>query len=118
MARRVLGEFEHQILLAILRRGSESYSVEVVLELEETTGREVSAAAVLVTLGRLRDKGYLDDRLVEPGEAGGHSRRYFRLTARALEEMRESRARYLKLWKGVEEELDHHSPALKNGGQA
>ena len=118
MARRVLGEFEHQILLAILRKGSESYSVEVVLELEETTGREVSAAAVLVTLGRLRDKGYLDDRLVEPGEEGGHSRRYFRLTHRALEEMKESRARYLKLWEGVEEELDLGPGAFESRGRA
>ncbi len=33
MGERVLGEFEHQVLLAILREGSESYSVEVVLEL-------------------------------------------------------------------------------------
>jgi hypothetical protein len=34
MAKRALGEFEHQVLLCILRNGSESYSVEVVLELE------------------------------------------------------------------------------------
>jgi len=45
---RVLGEFEHQVLLAILRLGSESYSVEIVLELEAETGREVGTAAGLV----------------------------------------------------------------------
>ena len=106
MSQRVLGEFEHQVLLAILRRGSESYSVEIVLELEERTGREVSAAAVLVALGRLRDKGLVEDRMVEPGDDRSHSRRYFGLTEHALEAMRESRWRYLQLWNGVESLLD------------
>jgi len=118
MSRRVLGEFEHQILLAVLRRESESYSVEVVLELEERTGREVAAAAVLVALGRLREKGYLEDRLVEPGGEGGHPRRYFSLTPRALAEMRESRQRYLRLWEGVETTLDESSEQVPAGGEA
>ena len=118
MARKVLGEFEHQVLLAILRRGSESYSVEIVLELEERTGRDVAAAAVLVALGRLRDKGYLRDRMVEPGGEGGHPRRYFCLTPMALGEMRESRQRYLRLWKGVESALDGSSEEVPVGGEA
>ena len=45
MPREMLGEFEHQVLLAILRLGGEAYSVSVVLELEERTGREISQAA-------------------------------------------------------------------------
>jgi PadR family transcriptional regulator PadR len=116
MTRKVLGEFEHQILLAVLRRGSESYSVQIVLELEERTGREVSAAAVLVVLGRLREKGYLQDRMLEPGEGGGHVRRYFSLTDRALEEMRESRKRYLSLWEGMESALEEAPGFLGAGG--
>lgn len=103
---RVLGEFEHQVLLAILRLGSESYSVGVVLELEEQTGREVATAAVLVALRRLKAKGLLKDQLVEPGDRGGHTRRYFRLTDLALTEMRESRQRFLNLWDGVQALLD------------
>lgn len=106
MSRRVLGEFEHQVLLAILRKGSESYSVEIVLELEERAGREVAAAAVLVALRRLKDKGYLSDKWVEPGARRGHGRRYFTLTPKALEEMSEARRRYLSLWDGVEPLLD------------
>ena len=53
MGERVLGEFEHQVLLAILREGSESYSVEIVVELERRTEREVATAAVYVALTRL-----------------------------------------------------------------
>ena len=59
MSRSTLGEFEHQVLLAILRHGSESYSVEIVLELERRTGREVATAAVYVALRRLKEKGLL-----------------------------------------------------------
>ena len=46
--KRTLGEFEHQVLLCILRHGSESYSMEIVLELESRTGKEVATAAVFV----------------------------------------------------------------------
>jgi DNA-binding PadR family transcriptional regulator len=102
----VLGQFEHQVLLAILRLGSESYSVEIVEEMERHTDREVATSAVFVALQRLRAKGLLTDRMVEPGEDGGHARRYFHLTDEALEAMRESRRSYLSLWDGVESALD------------
>lgn len=102
----MLGQFEHQVLLAILRHGSESYSVDIVLELEARTGRDVATSAVFIALKRLRDKGLLEDRLVEPGPEGGHARRYFRLTDNALALMRESRANYMSLWEGVESRLD------------
>jgi len=106
MTRRVLREIEHQIRLAILCHGSESCSVEIVLELERQTGRSVSTSAVFIALKRLKGKGYLEDRLVEPGQEGGHPRRYFHLTPLALEALRESRRAYLNLWDGVESTLD------------
>lgn len=106
MAKRALGEFEHQVLLCILRNGSESYSVEVVLELEARTGKAVPTSAVFVALQRLRDRGLLTDRLVEPGEEGGHARRYFKLTPIAMEVMAQSRQHYLSLWEGIGSLLD------------
>lgn len=106
MNQTALGQFEHQVLLSILRRGSESYSVEIVLELEEHTGLEVATAKVFVALKRLKSKGLLEDRMVEPGESGGHARRYFQLTNDAMEAMRASRQSYLSLWDGVESRLD------------
>lgn len=105
MPRTTLGQFEHQVLLAILRLDSESYSVEIVLELERRTGKEVATAAVFVALQRMLAKGFLTDRRVRPQE-GGHTRRYFRLTDRALEALRESRRSYLGLWEGFETVLD------------
>ena len=105
MPQAVLGQFEHQVLLVILRQGSESYSVEIVQELERRTAREVATAAVFVALQRLQAKGMLEDRKAKPPE-GGHTRRYFRLTDAALQAMRESRQSYLSLWDGVESLLD------------
>ena len=106
MPQTALGQFEHQVLLSILRRGSESYSVEIVLEIEEHTGQEVATSAVFVALKRLTAKRLLTDRMVGPGEEGGHARRYFQLTDEAMEAMRASRQSYLSLWNGVESKLD------------
>lgn len=81
MPRDNLGEFEHMVLLAILRLGEESYSVPVVLELEERTGREVAQAAVFIALKRLEKKGLLLSRLDDHAvKKTGRVRRYFKLT--------------------------------------
>lgn len=107
MGRTVLGEFEHHILLVILRQGRESYSVPIVAELEERTGREVATAAVFVALKRLEAKGLLRSRLERPEESGEpYPRRYFALTEAALEPLRDARRAYQRLWDGLEPVLD------------
>ena len=70
MARTTLGEFEQQVLLVILRLGREAYSVPIVAELEERTGREVATSAVYVALRRLEKKSLLTSRLESPEESG------------------------------------------------
>ncbi|HSF16953.1 MAG TPA: helix-turn-helix transcriptional regulator [Vicinamibacteria bacterium] len=100
-----LGEFEHGVLLAILRLGGEAYSVPIVLELEERTGREVAPAAVYIALRRLEKKGFLASRMSSAGK-GDRSRRYFKLRAAALERLRESRLSFHRLWDGIEPLLE------------
>lgn len=107
MARSGLGEFEEQVLLAILRLGREAYSVSIVSELEERTEREVATAAVYVALRRLEAKGMLTSRLESPEESGEpHPRRYFALTDAALDPLRAARRARLSLWDGLEPVLD------------
>lgn len=107
MSQRALGEFEHQVLLSILRLGRESYSVAIVGELEECTGREVAVAAVYVALRRLENRGMLRSHLVTPQESGGrHPRRFFALTEAAIAPLKASRQAYLTLWDGLEPILD------------
>lgn len=106
MGRDSLGEFEHQILLAVLQQGGESYSVPIVLELEARAGREVTQAAVFIVLRRLEEKGLLRSRFVDSENGPARSRRYFRLTALGMRRLREARQALLRLWDGVDGVLD------------
>jgi PadR family transcriptional regulator, regulatory protein PadR len=106
MGRDTLGEFEHQVMLAILQHEGESYSVPVVLELEERAGREVTPAAVFIALRRLEEKGLLRSRVAPNEEGVGRPRRYFRITALGMRRLRESRRALFRLWEGLDEALD------------
>ncbi len=103
MPRDALGEFEHMVLLALLRLGGEGYSAPIVAELEESTGRPASAAAVFIALRRLEQRGYLRSLKhdARAGE-GGRGRRVFRVTPAAVARLRASRAAFEKLWRGLE----------------
>src|ERR1700746_1809734 len=80
-----LGEFEHLIVLALLRLEDRAYGVTVRQEIEFRTKREVSIGAVYATLDRLERKGYVKSRRGEPTpERGGRSKRFFRVTAKGV----------------------------------
>ena len=103
MGKETLGEFEHQVLLAVLRLGGEAYSVPLVLELEERTGREVAQAAVFIALRRLEKKGLLKSRLDDRAVAEtGRVRRYFKPTRTALRRLKETRRSLERLWEGLD----------------
>lgn len=103
MSKDVLGEFEHQVLLAVLRLGSETYSVPIVVELEERTGREVGHPAVYIALRRLEEKRFVVSELRRPeDDPGARSRRYFRVTPEGVSLLRESHRRFARLWEGLE----------------
>lgn len=107
MPRDSIGEFEHLILLAVLRLGDEAYGVPVIEEVESRTGRDVSQAAAYLTLKRLEQKGWIRSRLSEPTpERGGRAKRYFSLAPKGIERMRDTRAALVSMWEGVEPELD------------
>ena len=107
MARATLGDFEHQVLLGILRLGGETYSVPLVEELEERTGREIAQAAVFIVLRRLEAKGLLTSRLGDSavGETG-RMRRYFKATPEARRRLREARRTLMRLWEGLDAPLE------------
>jgi PadR family transcriptional regulator, regulatory protein PadR len=80
-----LGEFEHIIILALLRLEDLAYGVTVRQEIEFRTRREVSIGAVYATLDRLEKKGYVKSHLGDPTpERGGRSKRFFRVTAKGV----------------------------------
>src|SRR5437868_4669814 len=80
-----LGEFEHIVLLAILRLDDKAYGVTIRGELAERAGREVAPGALYTTLDRLEDKGLVESRLGDPtAERGGRARRYYSVTTNGL----------------------------------
>ena len=80
-----LGEFEHIIVLALLRLEDQAYGVTVRQEIELRTEREVSIGAVYATLGRLETKGYVKSNRGDPTpQRGGRSKRFFRVTPKGV----------------------------------
>src|SRR5882672_12496502 len=101
-----LGEFEHMVLLAIMRLGDEAYAVSVRDEIVRCTGRDVSRGSIYITLDRLETKGYLRSRLADSTpERGGRAKRYYALRPRAVEALKESRRALVALWRGLESVL-------------
>lgn len=85
MSRDYLGEFEHIIVLALLRLEDNAYGVTVRQEIELRAKREVSIGAVYATLNRLETKGYVKSHSGDPTpERGGRSKRFFRVTAKGV----------------------------------
>lgn len=80
-----LGEFEHLVVLALLRLDERAYGVTVRQEIQFRTQREVSIGAVYATLDRMETKGYVKSRLGDPTpERGGRPKRFFRVTAKGM----------------------------------
>jgi PadR family transcriptional regulator, regulatory protein PadR len=103
-----LGEFEHLVLLAILRLEAQAYAPAILEEIETRTGRAASRGSIYVTLDRLEEKGLLRSELEAGGDSrGGRPRRRVVLTGSGLGALRATRAALLRMWQGVEEGLGH-----------
>ena len=98
-----LGEFEHIIVLALLRLEDRAYGVTVRQEIELRTNREVSIGAVYATLGRLETKGYVKSRRGDPTpERGGRSKRFFRVTAKGVAAVNRTQGALQSMTAGLE----------------
>lgn len=88
---RLLGGFEHLLLLAILRLEDNAYGATVRRELLECADKDVAVGAIYTGLDRLEEKGFVASRMGEPtAKRGGRGKRIYRVTSagqRALAEM-------------------------------
>jgi len=97
-----LGEFEHIVLLAVLRLDDQAYGVTVRGEIEARTKREVSIGAIYATLDRLEAKGYVQSRAGDPTpERGGRSKRFFRVTAQGVSAVNRTHGALRSLTEGL-----------------
>jgi DNA-binding PadR family transcriptional regulator len=98
-----LGEFEHIIVLALLRLEDRAYGVTVRQEIEMRTKREVSIGAVYATLDRLESKGYVKSHFGDPTpERGGRSKRFFRVTAKGVAAVSRTQRALLSMTEGLD----------------
>jgi PadR family transcriptional regulator, regulatory protein PadR len=95
----LLGSFEEQVMLAVVRTATDAYGMEVRRELERVTDRDVTIGAVYATLDRLEAKRLVRSIRVD---ADGSSRRVFALTRRGAEALVDTRAVRERLWRGVD----------------
>lgn len=83
-----IGHFEKLILLAVAQL-ADPYGVTIRREIEERTGRQVSAGAIYTSLERLEGRGLVRSELTDPTPVrGGRRKRVYRLRPpgeRALE---------------------------------
>ena len=101
--RKGLGEFEHLLLLAVIRLGDGAYGVTMRREIEDRTGRPVTLGAIYPTMDRLEKKGLVSSSMSEPTkERGGRSRRYFRLEPAGLDALNTTRREFQAMWDGIE----------------
>ena len=104
MSREALGNFELMVLLASLRVGEDAYGVPIAHELEESSGKDVLLGSVYAALDRLEDKGLVSSRLGDPTpERGGRAKKYFKVTAKGVREVRDAQRTLVKLWRGLPE---------------
>lgn len=98
-----LGEFEHIVLLGVLRLGDQAYGVTVRREIEERTKREISIGAIYATLDRLEAKGYVRSRVGDPTpERGGRAKRFFRVTAQGASAVGRTHRALRRLTEGLD----------------
>jgi PadR family transcriptional regulator len=97
-----LGEFEHIVLLAVLRLGDGAHGAVIRSEIEETTGRSVTIGALHATLERLERKALVSSWLGEPtAERGGKAKRHFKVEPAGLEALKAARATLDRLHAGL-----------------
>ena len=102
MSREALGNFELMVLLAILRVGGDAYGVPIARELEESSGKDVPLGSVYAALDRLEGKGLVSSRVGDPTpERGGRAKKYVKVTAKGVREIRDTQQTLTSLWRGL-----------------
>jgi DNA-binding PadR family transcriptional regulator len=97
----LLSRTEEMLLLVVWELRHEAYGVSIRRKVSELTGRRHSVGAVYVPLERLVRQGLLKAEEGEPTPVrGGRRKRYYRLTARGVRALQQTRRVTDRLWAG------------------
>lgn len=94
-----IGEFEELVLLTIATLGDQAYGVAILEDIQKRSKRGVSIGGLHSTITRLDEKGFITSYLGEPtNERGGRRKRFFQLTASAVQGLSEMKSLRDELW--------------------
>lgn len=97
-----LGEFEHIVLLALLRLGDGAHGALIRKEIEAVTERSPAIGAVHATLERMERKHLVSSWIGEPTEErGGKAKRHFKLEKAGVAALKQARVTFLRLSAGT-----------------
>ena len=97
-----LGEFEHIVLLSVLRLGDGAHGAMIRTEIEEVTQQSVAIGALHVTLERLERKALISSWMGEPtAQRGGKAKRQFKIAPAGVEALKQARAMLERLHAGL-----------------
>ncbi len=97
-----LGEFEHLVLLALVRLGKNAYGLAVRQEIAKRAERQVSIGAVYTTLDRLELKALVRSSESSPAPVrGGRRRRFFEMTPAGLGALQRTHRSLLRMTLGL-----------------
>ena len=103
----ILGEFEQLVLLALLRLGNGAFGAAIHREIVARTGRNVSAAAVYVTLERLEAKRMVCAYVGNPStQRGGRRRKHYLLDTAGQRALLRAYRTFLAMITGLQAEFD------------
>ena len=93
-----LGEFEHLVLLAVLRLGDDAYGAPIRQLIEERAERNVSFGALYSTLRRLKKKGYVT---VKAFDGDGRQRQVYSVAPQGRDALEQAQRRLRKMTEGL-----------------
>ena len=102
----IVGEFEHFILLALVRLGNGAYGAVIRREIRDRTGRDASIGTVYMTLGRLEKKKMIVSYIGNPSpQRGGRRRRHYLIETAGQQALGRAYRAFTKMAAGMEQEL-------------
>ena len=99
---KLLSRTDEMLLLTIWRLKENAYGVTIRRLISKLTGDDWSPGAIYDPLYRLEDRGLVQSELKDPtNERGGRSKRYFALTDRGMDNLKDQKVVLNSVWDGV-----------------
>jgi PadR family transcriptional regulator, regulatory protein PadR len=102
----ILGEFEHFVLLALVRLGNGAYGASIRREIRERTARDASDGTIYMTLGRLEKKKMIVSYVGIPSpHRGGRRRKHYLIDGEGQQALGRAYRAFAAMSRGIEAEL-------------